>query len=66
MKKISIKTVDGSRFDYIDKDNLIQDAMTLLNKWPVNAFYGFPVEGGYKFFNQRNIVSVTETEIGDA
>ena len=66
MKKISIKTVDGSRFDYIDKDNLMPSAMTLLNGSPVNAFYGFPVDGGYKFFNQRNIVSVTETEIGDA
>lgn len=66
MKKISIKTVDGSRFDYIDKDNLIKDVRTVLKGWPVNSFLGFPIDGGLKYFNKDNVVTITETEIGDA
>ena len=65
MRKISIKTVDGSRFDYEDKDELIPDVKALLNSWPIGAFYGFPIEGGYKYFNKDNIVSITEKEITD-
>ena len=66
MKKISIKTVDGGRFDYTDKDNLIPSIYNLMNGLPHgNFFYGFPVENGIKFFNIQNIVSITEKEVDD-
>lgn len=66
MKKISIKTVDGSRFDYVDKDNKIPNLYNLLNSGiSGNFFYGFLVENGIKFFNTANIVSITEKEVDD-
>ena len=66
MRKISIKTVDGGRFDYEDKQGLIPDVRALLNSWPYGAFYGFPTSDGVKYFNKDNIVSITEKEIDDA
>ena len=66
MKKISVKCVDGSRFDYLDKDDKIPSLYNLLNSGlQENFFYGFPVDNGIKFFNTSNIVSITEKEVDE-
>lgn len=65
MKTYSIKTVDGSRFDYVDVDNLIISVENLVAHLAENCFMGFPVENGNKYFNLRNIVSITEREVDE-
>ena len=60
MTKISIKTVDGSRFDYLDKDGTFDN---LGRELETNSFIVFPVDGGRKFINIDRIVSITETEV---
>jgi len=59
-RKISIKCVDGSRFDY--------DATGY--KFDVEKAFGahfitFDIEGGTKHINVDNIVSITDTVIDD-
>ena len=61
-KKISVKCVDGSRFDYVDETNLISDENNFLNECVLLQFIGFPVEGGFKYFNRDNVVSITVKE----
>jgi len=58
--------VDGGRFDYVDKGNHIPDLAEAINNMPKDCFYGFPVDGGAKYFNMRNVVSITEKEVDDA
>ena len=60
MKKVSIKTVDGSRFDYEDRDGRFDN---LEEELECNSFLIFPVEGGRKFFNIYQIVSISEKEV---
>ena len=63
MKKINIKTVDGSRFEFYDTEVVVDSIENLINDhYSQNTFIGFPVERGTKYFNQRNIVSITETD----
>ena len=52
-------TVDGSRFEYIAESEHEIDDM------PSMGLYGFPVEGGIKWFNMQNVVSVTVTEVNE-
>ena len=54
--KYSIKTVDGSRFDFVPEDNREID----LDEMMKHSFIGFPIDGGTKYFNVLNIVSITE------
>ncbi len=56
--KYSIKMVDRSRFDYVTKGNEQIDLKEMIRF----GFIGFPIDGGAKYFNSRNIVSITETE----
>ena len=65
MLKISIKTVDGGRFDYTDHADLIPSIGKLFQKWESGCFLGFPVDGGTKYFNRDTIVSITAKEIDD-
>lgn len=60
-KRYSIKTVDGSRFDYT-------------TQCPYNIFDGirkedifisFKTDTGKKYFNIMNIVSITEIEVDE-
>lgn len=64
MRKISIKTVDGERFDYTDSK--IFDYATILNDWTSSGFISCPIEDGYKYINKDNIVSITVREIDNA
>ena len=65
-KKISIKCVDGSRFDYTDKCGMIEDDLDFMDDCAKLLFIGFPVEGGFKYFNRDNVVSITVKEADDA
>ena len=57
MTRVSVKTVDGSRFEYIaESEEDVEDM-------PSSGLYGFPVDGGIKYFNMCNVVSVTITEV---
>lgn len=60
-KQISIKTVDGSRNNFIVDDFDIQEFSSLDG----NLYNGIPIEDGTKWFNLRNIVSITETEVDE-
>ena len=62
-KKISIKTVDGNRYDRLVPDEMILESgvpYTLLQDW-----ISFVDESTRKFFYVPNIVSITETEVED-
>ena len=68
MRKISIKTVDGGRFDYVDAEGKykgIEEEINQTTSINPNFFIGFPVEGGTKFFNMVNVVSITEKEVDE-
>ena len=56
-RKISVKCVDGSRFDY--------DATGYVEKAFGAHFITFDIEGGTKHINVDNIVSITDTVIDD-
>ena len=58
--KYSIKTVDGSRFDYETKPGEEDSLMNFIK--PETVFLGMPIDGGTKYFNLRNIVSITERQ----
>lgn len=66
MKKYSIKTVDGNRFYYIDRENKIQSTNDLLNQFAHGGFVGFPAGEKIVYFNVNNIVYITESEMEDA
>ena len=57
-KKISVKTVDGNRYDYVMPNEVDYN---LLSSWL--CFIDGPVR---RFYYVPNIVSITETEIEDA
>ena len=59
-RKISVKCVDGSRFDY-DATGYKFD----LNDAIASHFIIFDIEGGTKSINVDNIVSITDTVIDD-
>ena len=59
MKRVSVKTVDGGRNEFI----LEGSVTTFINERPEAKFMVFPVDGGIKIFNLQNIVSFTEIEI---
>jgi len=60
-KKVSVKTVDGNRFDIIVNDN-----MTPVVDYRYRDQWLSFVDGSTrKFFYIPNIVSITETEIED-
>ena len=66
MKKINIKTVDGSRFEYYDKNSVIDSVEDYIGgDYAANTFVGFPVDRGTKYFNMRNVVSITEIDVDD-
>ena len=65
MLKISIKTVDGGRFDYTDHYGQFLSIGELFQIWESGCFLGFPVDGGTKYFNRDTIVSITAKEIDD-
>ena len=60
LRKISVKCVDGSRFDY-DATGYKFD----LNDAVASHFIIFDIEGGTKSINVDNIVSITDTVIED-
>lgn len=60
MKQYSIKTVDGSRFDFEEDQPPERTLVDYINNGA--TFIGFPIDGGTKYFNVRNIVSITEKE----
>lgn len=57
-RKISIKTVDGSRFEIVD-DGAELDVEEAIN----HKFLSINLNGIKKTFNVVNIVCITETEI---
>ena len=63
MKKVSIKTVDGSRnefyVEYGDDFNLAKFDCCRGG----SDFVGVPIKDGVKFFNKSHIVSITVTEM---
>ena len=59
-RKISIKCVDGSRFDY-DATGCKFD----VEKAFIAHFVTFDIENGKKHINVANIVSITDTVIDD-
>lgn len=58
--KYSIKTVDGSRFDFETEPGTGDSLMDSID--PGAMFLGLPIDGGIKYFNLRNIVSITERQ----
>ena len=60
-RKISIKTIDGGRFEIVD-DGYELDMEEVTS----HKFLSINLNGMKKTFNVANIVSITETEIGDA
>ena len=60
MKSLSIKTVDGNRFDYLDKEGRFDN---LEQEMEENSFLCFPVDGGHKLFNIDRIVSISVKEV---
>ena len=62
-KFYSIKSLDGSRFDWFPKDG--QDLINELNagSFSYSKFIGLPIEGGTKWMNINNVVSITEMEV---
>lgn len=62
MKKISIKTIDGGRFDFMDSD--LQDPIHELRAKPYGdvCWVVVPLKDCTRRFNIQNIVSITETE----
>ena len=59
-RKISIKCVDGSRFDY-DATGYKFD----VEKAFIAHFVSFNIDDGKKYINVDNIVSITDTVIDD-
>ena len=63
MKKISIKTVDGSRNEYVVEDGDVFDIDKFASYYGSTEYFGIPIKDGIKYFNKMNIVSITVTEI---
>ena len=63
MKKISIKTVDGSRNEYVVEDGDVFDMDKFSSYYGSAEYVGIPIKDGIKYFNKMNIVSITVTEI---
>ena len=63
MKKVSIKTVDGSRNEYTVKDGDKFDNDKFAYIFENAEYISFPIQDGVKFINKENIVSITVTEI---
>ena len=63
MKHYSIKTVDGSRFDFAFNPKWTQNPLEAIEDGI--QFVGIPIDGGHKYFNTDNIVSITEREVDD-
>ena len=61
-RKISIKCVNGSRFDYTFDNGEEMPLEEALSK----PFFSITAKNGRVVFNVRNIVSVTEMETEDA
>ena len=60
MKKYSIKTVDGSRFDHEMQPEEKRTPIQMLNDGA--KFFSLIIDGGRKYFNVQNIVSITEID----
>lgn len=56
MKRVTIRTIDGNRYEFDLEDFSITDFCTLDGNW----YKEIPITGGYHYFNLRNVVSVTE------
>ena len=56
-KRISIKTVGGSRFDFEAEGNLVENIPKSVR------FFRVETAHGSKYFNIDNIVSITETVV---
>jgi len=61
-KKISIKTVDGNRFDHIVND---ENKATIIEHQYLEKWISFVDGSTRKLFYIPNIVSITETEVED-
>ena len=60
-KKISIKTVDGERFDTTQAEDIksIMEMIEEVNPQNVNGFFCFDTSTGKKLIKVSNIVSIT-------
>ena len=55
--RYTVKTLDGNRYEFK------KTAQIDFNRIPATrVFYGFLVDGGIKYFNIDNVVSITEYE----
>ena len=59
-KKISVKTVDGNRYDFVNEDGVLSSVMEKGSLW-----YGVEQNSTTKWFYVPNIVSITEAEAED-
>jgi hypothetical protein len=64
MKKVSIKTVDGSRNEYTIEDGDDFDIDRFAYYYGNAEYIGIPINNnGIKYFNKAAIVSITVTEL---
>lgn len=62
MKKVSIKTVDGNRYDYLcDQDNFTESAGDDVGEW-----FSVIRDGVTRLFFKKNIVSITIRDADNA
>ena len=63
MKKVSVKTIDGSRNEFIVEDGDVFDIDKFAcYRWDAE-YVGVPIKDGIKYFNKMHIVSITVTEM---
>lgn len=58
MRRVSIKTVDGSRFEFVDDGKY-----SFTNVLALPDFLTIEIYGGRKLINMKNVISITETEV---
>ena len=59
MRRYSIKTTDGSRFDFETTAFLVESIPKDIR------FLGIEVSNGKKYFNLENVVSIAETKVDE-
>ena len=58
MKRVTIRTIDGNRYEF----DLAEFDINEFSSFDGNLYRGIPIAGSYKWFNLRNVVSITERE----
>ena len=58
VRRVSIKTVDGSRFEFVDDGKY-----SFTNVLALPDFLSIEICGGRKLINMKNVISITETEV---